>query len=417
TASPGVNLPVSLQVLWERRKLLYRVTVWAALISSIIVFLIPSKFDSTVRIMPPDSQTDTVAMVAALAGKTAPGLGSLAGNLLGMKNTGALFVHLLRSRTVQDHIVDRFNLQTVYWEHYKQDARKTLDERTDILEDRKSGVISVTVRDRDRQRAHDIAQAYIEELDGLVSRVSTSSARRERIFIEQRLSAVEKDLEDAEQKFSSFASKNTALDIKEQTRAMVESAAVLQGQMIAARSELQSLEQIYTDNNVRVRLLRGRVNELERQLQKLGGEGASLSSEATKSEELYPSIRKLPLLGVQWADLYRRVKIQETVSELLNQQYELARIQEAKEIPVVRVIDPASVPEKKSFPPRLAIITLLTSLCVAAAAAGVIGSTRWDRLNPHAPMQFLVSNAMAKAATQLRGRAERFVRPKEVSGA
>src|SRR5207253_531204 len=188
-------------------------------------------------------------------------------------------------------------------------------------------VISLIVTDGSPQRARDLAQGYVEELDRLVSQVSTSSARRERMFIEQRLASVKADLEDAEKQFSAFASKNTALDIKEQTRAMVESAALLQGQMIAAQSELQSLEQIYTANNVRVRALRARVDELKRQLQQLGGTDSSLLSDATSSAELYPSIRKLPLLGVQWADLYRRMKVQETVFDLLTQQYEIARIQ------------------------------------------------------------------------------------------
>jgi hypothetical protein len=121
---------------------------------------------------------------------------------------------------------------------YKQDARKQLAARTEVSEDRKSGVISLTVTDSDPQRAHDIAQSYVEALDRLVSQVSTSSARRERMFIEQRLISVKADLEDAEKQFSAFASQNTALDIKEQTRAMVESAAVLQGQVMAAQSEL-----------------------------------------------------------------------------------------------------------------------------------------------------------------------------------
>ena len=161
-----------------------------------------------------------------------------------------MFIGLIHSRTVEDHIVDRFVLQRVYWTRnrysmrFKQDARGTLEKNTVVDEDRKSGVISITVTDRSPQRARDIAQAYVEELDGLLAQVSTSSARRERIFIEQRLVTVKRDLEYAEQQFSAFASKNGAPDIKEQAKAMVESASVLQGQVIAAQSELQGLEQI-----------------------------------------------------------------------------------------------------------------------------------------------------------------------------
>jgi capsule polysaccharide export protein KpsE/RkpR len=401
-ALPGSTAPdvlASLQLLWERRGLLLRVAIWALVVSTAIAFLIPRKYDSTVSIMPPDSLNNEGLMMAALAGKATPGLASMAGNLLGMKSTGALFVSLVRSRTVQDHIVERFDLQKVYWEGYKQDARMILSERTDVGEDRKSGVITLTVRDRNPQRAHDIAQAYVEELNRLVSQVSTSSARRERIFIEQRLAAVRADLGDAEREFSQFASKNTALDIKEQTKAMVESAALLQGQLIAAQSELQSLEQIYTGNNVRVRAARARIEELKRQLQKLGGTDASLASDASQSDQLYPSIRKLPLLGVQWADLYRRMKIQETVYELLNQQYELARIQEAKEIPTVNVVDQPNVPEKKSFPPRLVIIALLTLLALLGAAGCIIGAARWESVDAADRRKVFALN-MWKAASE-----------------
>jgi len=393
TDAKSPDLVARLQLLWDHRRFLGRVVVWAIVVSTAIAFLIPRKYDSTVRIMPPDSQGDTGMMLAALAGKTgiAPGgLASLAGSVLGMKNTGALFVDLLHSRTVQDQIVERFDLQKVYWERYKQDARETLDDRTDIKEDRKSGVITMVVRDRSPQRARDIAQAYVDELDHLVAQVSTSAARRERIFIEQRLVTVKHDLEEAERQFSSFASKNATLDIKEQTRAMVESAAILQGQLIAAQSEVQSLEQIYTSNNVRVRAAHARIEELKRQLQKISGSDESLAAGAVPSkDDLYPSIRKLPLLGVELADLYRTAKIQETVFELLNQQYEMARIQEAKEIPTVRVVDPANVPEKKSFPHRLILIAALTCLSFVGGMVWILGTAHWNAVEARDPRKAL----------------------------
>jgi capsule polysaccharide export protein KpsE/RkpR len=384
---PSTRGLANLELVWEKRSVLYRVALRALVISTLIAFLIPKRFESTVSLMPPkDSMSDSSLMLAAVAGKAAPGLGAMAGSVLGAKSTGALFVELMRSRTVLDQIVDKLNLQKVYRTRYKQDARKQLNARTDVSEDRKSGVISLVVTDGDPQRAHDIAQSYVEALDRLVSQVSTSSARRERMFIEQRLISVKTDLEDSEKQFSVFASQNTALDIKEQTRAMVESAAVLQGEVMAAQSELQSLEQIYTPNNVRVRALRARTDELKRQLVQLGGSDSSLVPDANSStSELYPSIRKLPLLGVQWADLYRRMKVQETVFDLLTQQYEMARIQEAKEIPTVNVIDPANVPEKKSYPPRLLIIVVLTTLSLAIATIFIVGSARWQEKDPRDP--------------------------------
>ena len=380
----GGDLLASFRLLWDNRRWLGRVALLGLVISTVIAFLIPNEYESSVRIMPPDSMSSASTMLAALAGKGGANseLAIMAGNLLGLKGTGALYVNLFRSRSVQDRVIDRLNLQKVYGKRYKEDARKKLDGRTDVSEDRKSGVITLEAQDRSPQRARDIAQAYVEELNRVFAQVSTSSARRERIFIEQRLTSVKSDLEDAEKQFSSFASKNTTLDIKEQTKAMVESSAMLEGQLIAAESELQSMQQIYADNNVRVRALRARIDELKRQLIKMRGPDFSRVGDSTQPDELYPSIRKLPLLGVEWSDLYRRTKIQEKVYELLNQQYEMARIQEAKEIPTVNVVDPADVPEKKSWPPRLGIIVLLTAISVISAMAGVIGLDRLKKLSP-----------------------------------
>ena len=394
-------------LLAENRRLLYKITVCAFVISAIIAFVIPKHYESTAAIMPPESfsniNSNSIMMMAALAGKGSPGLATTAGNILGMKSTGALYVDLLRSRTVEDHIVERFDLQRVYWARYKQDARRILGERTAVSEDRKSGVLTIAVMDYSPQRAHDIAQAFVEELNKLVSQVSTSSARRERVFIEQRLVSVKSDLEDAEKQFSVFASKNTALDIKDQAKAMVEAGAVLQGQLIAAQSELQGLQQVYADNNVRVRAARARIDELKRELQKMGGTEATIASDTPGPGELYPPIRKLPILGVQWADLYRRVKVQETVYELLNQQYELARIQEAKEIPTLNVIDPANLPEKKSWPPRLLIIALGTILSLALAVAVICGSDRVQSLDRDDPRRLMAKRA-AESLSQLRSR-------------
>jgi capsule polysaccharide export protein KpsE/RkpR len=386
--------PISiLRLVLDNRPLLYRVAARAIVISAVVAFLIPRSYESTVSIMPPESLGGGGSMLAALAAKASPGLAALAGNMFGINESGALFVGLLRSRRVQDHVVDRFNLQRVYWSRYKEDARKRLNKNTEAEEDRKTGVISLTVTDESPQRAHDIAQAYLEELDRLVSEVSTSSARRERMFIEQRLTAVKGDLEDAEKQFSLFASKNTALDIKEQSKAMVDAAALLQGQMIAAESEMQGLEQIYSSNNVRVRALKARVDELKLQLQKLGGTDASLLPGASQGDELYPSIRKLPLLGVEWADLYRRMKVQETVFELLTQQFELARIQEAKEIPTVNVIDSANLPERKSSPHRLLIILVVTAISIAGSVAWLTALARLERLDPQDPRRILAISA------------------------
>jgi len=377
------------RLLWDRRWSLLRVVAVGLAAATLIAFLIPKRYESSTQLMPPDNQSGSgMAMLAGLTARTGNGLGMLAGDFLGAKSSGALFVGILRSRTVQDRLIARFDLKKVYGVRLAQGARTKLAENTSISEDRKSGIIAITVTDRTPQRAAAIGAAYVEELNRLAAELTTSAAHRERVFIEERLKAVKQDLDAAAREFSQFASKNIAIDIKEQGRAMVEAAATLQGQLIAAQSELKALEQIYTGNNVRVRAAKARLAELQRQLDKLGGKEISAASGATQEgESLYPSIRKLPLLGVTYADLYRRTKIQETVYEILTQQYELAKVQEAKEIPSVRVLDAANVPEKKSFPPRLLIMFLGAFLSFAFGVVWVFGSARWAETDPQDPQK------------------------------
>jgi uncharacterized protein involved in exopolysaccharide biosynthesis len=375
-----------LRLLWEHRRLLFRAALVGFVLSVAIAFLIPVRYEATTQLMPPDNQSGTgMALLSAVSGRTG-GLGAVAGDLLGVKNSGALFVGVLQSRTVRDRLIDQFGLKQIYRESKMEDARQALADHTSISEDRKSGILSITVTDHDPKRAAAMAQAYVTELDRLVAEVSTSSARRERIFLEERLTAVKQDLNGAAKKFSEFASKNTAIDIPAQGKAMVEAAANLQGQLIAAESELRGLEAIYTDQNVRVRSLRARVTELRTQLGKIGGDANAAGALSAKSDpSLYPSIRQLPLLGVTYADLYRQTKIEETVFELLTQQYELAKVQEAKEIPSVKVLDAAVVPTKKSFPHRSVVIAAGTLFAILTVCACIFASRFWGAIDPQDP--------------------------------
>jgi capsule polysaccharide export protein KpsE/RkpR len=375
-----------LRLLWGHRQVLARVALCGFLASTLLAFLIPVGFESIARLMPPDNQSGGLAATAAALSGGAGGLGAIATDVLGLKSTSDTFVGILSSRTVQDRLIQQFDLRKLYGDRRMEDARRDLAGHTGISVDRKSQIITIAVRDRDPKRAAAMGEAYIEELNRLVAELSTSSARRERIFLEERLKAVSKDLESAEQEFSQFSSKNSAIDIKEQGKAIVEAAATLQGQLIAAESELEGLKQIYTDNNVRVRSVRARMNELKRQLEKMGGKGEDAATPSDQQEASpYPSIRKLPLLGVTYADLYRRTRVQEAVFESLTKEYELAKVQEVKEIPTVKVLDSPNIPDKKSFPPRLMIMLLGTALAFGLATTWVLGKTTWDQTDSNNP--------------------------------
>lgn len=400
-----------LMLFWAERRLLLKAAAFSTVAGVILALLIPVRYQSVTRLMPPDGQSaGGLGLLAAMAEHGGiGGLGGVAGDLLGMKSSGALFVGILNSDTVRDAVIQKFDLQKVYHASKIEDARKELAQRADVSEDRKSGIISIGVTDHEPQRAAAMAQGYVAELDRLVAQVSTSSARRERVFLEARLQAVKNDLDTAARNFSDFASKNTAIDIPAQGKAMVAAAATLQGELIAAQSELSSLQQIYSNHNVRVRAAQAKVTELEKKLNEIGGAGTQQQLQSENS--LYPSIRKLPLLGVTYADLYREMKTQETVYELLTQQYELAKMQEAKEIPVVKVLDPARVPTKKSFPPRSVITMLCTMLGIAFTMVWIVGKTRWDAIDAADPHKRFAVEVLMTMRTSLRGLVRKSATP------
>ena len=396
-------------LLWDRRRLLLRVAGVTLVLSAVIAFLIPKRYESVARIMPPEQPSSGAAMLAALAGHSLGGLGGL-GNLAGLlggRTSGALFIDLLHSRTISDRIIDRFNLQQVYKKRYRIDTVKYLAHHTTVVDDKKSGAITVTFNDTDPRRAQAITQAYLDELNSLVTHANTSSARREREFIEKRLVSVQAELQAAEKALGQFSSNNVTFDIKEQTHAMVDAAAKLQGELIVGQSELDSLQQIYGDGNVRVRAARARIGVLKSELTKMSGSSSDESGE--NSSELYPSLRQIPKLAVPYADLYRRVRIQETVFELLSQQYEMSRIEEAKDTPVVAVFDQPLVAEKKSFPPRLLIILIVTAFAVITTSFYIVLSSMWQQVSPADPRKMLAHEISQNLSSQLERRLRRRV--------
>ncbi len=375
--------------LWSRRVILAKVVLGALLFSGIVAFLLPKQYRSTAHLMPPQQTTSGAAMLAALAGKAGAnsGLAGLAGGILGSRGNGALFISLLRSGTVSAHIIDMFQLQSVYRKRYVDDTARRLAKQTTIAEDAKSGVITLTVEDSDRTRARDIASAYIEELNALVVRVNTSSARVEREFIERRLVAVQHELQQAQDDMSRFSTENTAIDIKEQTRVTVDAGARLQGQLVAGESELDSLGQIYGPDNVRVRAAQARIALLRRELIRASG-GAG--SDATHP---YPALRQLPALAVPWANLYRKVRIQETVFEMLSAQYETSRIEEAKSIPTVSVIDAPGIPERKYSPHRLLIMLVSAVTALLCAVFFLLMQRSWHEVPDLDPRKLFLRRA------------------------
>jgi capsule polysaccharide export protein KpsE/RkpR len=391
--SPGPTEPEDrkgekLWVLWRSRRFLWSVT-WKTFVASIVLaFLVPSHYKSAVRFVPGENSTSSgsstmMGLLSKALGSdnSSTGFGLDAASLLGAKTPGAFYVEVLKSRTVQDRLINRFDLRARYGKSTYFEARKKLARFTDIEEDKKSGVITLTVTDYEPKMAAQIANAYVDELNRLAVDLNTSSAHRERQFLEERLATAKQDLASASAALSQFTSKNSMVDPQNEGRAVMDAAARMQGELIASETELKGLQQIYSDDNVRVRTLKARMAELQSQLKKLVGQNNDASAQDTVGWSApYPSMHTLPGLGSRYAELYREAKIQEAVYAFVTQQFEMAKIQEAKELPIVRVMDAGVAPEKRSSPIRSLIVAGSVFGAFLLACLWVVGKYRWQQI-------------------------------------
>jgi uncharacterized protein involved in exopolysaccharide biosynthesis len=390
-----------LALLWSQRRFLWGVA-WKTFLAAVIVaYSLPLHYESIAKIVPNETQSSgAMGILGKLGGAaSAGGLGLDPTSLLGMKTPGAFFIEVMKSRTVQDRMIDTFELRRrytiigrnfpgLYNSSFGQrflrpsyyTTRKGLKSFSDFEEDKKSGVITITVTDYDPKVAAAMANAYVAELNRVAADLNTSEAHRERVFLEDRLKSVKQDLDEAALALSEFSSKNKVMDPQSQGRTMQDAAARIQGELIANETELRGLQQIYSDDNVRVRTLKARIGELQSQMHRVVGAPGTPAGESAESGSNPPSLRALPLLGYQYADLYRRAKMQETLYEFLTQQYEMAKVQEAKELPTARTMDVAIPPERKSGPIRTLVWSLSVLAGLALACFWVVSKNAWDQL-------------------------------------
>jgi uncharacterized protein involved in exopolysaccharide biosynthesis len=320
---------------------------------------------------------------------------SIGNSLLGVKTPGAVFVGVLGSRTVQESLVSRFDLVPYYKVHLVDDACKRLAASTIIMEDPKNGIISISVDDKNPMLASKMAQGYVEELDRVMTYNGTSAAGRERIFLEGRLKEIKQDLDDSSKALSQFSTKNRAIDIPSQAIATIDAGLKMQAELAASRSELAGLQQSYSDDNVRVRAAQARVDELQSQMNKISGLSQENSSKSISNKSDYPSVEELPTLGLTYSDLKRRVTVDEALWEALNAQYESAKVQEAKDIPTVRVLDMANVPQHKSAPVRSYIVILGAMGSLFVACIFVVAISAWEAMDSQDERKKLVTEIVS----------------------
>ncbi|MCP4580331.1 MAG: hypothetical protein GY839_01840 [candidate division Zixibacteria bacterium] len=328
------------------RRLLFLNFMAAGIITFIVASFLPKWYSSSAALFPPEKDSGGFGLASTLLGG---GLGSLISgsgmSLPAFATLSDVYATIIRSRIVGEGVLDKNNLMEVYKIDSREEALIALaGHRSAVVEP--EGVIRISCEDKDPQRAVDMVYSFIEELNRINREVRIGKATATRQFIEKRLNQTMKDLAAAEVDYKEFQQNNKAISLTDQVSAMIGNLAELKGQLVLAEIELGVFERTFHPDHTQVVQQKAKINEINKQLELLE------SGSPDDNSPLSIAFSDAPELGLQLVRLTRQLKIQETIFELLTQQYEQAKIQEKRDTPTIQILDPPKVPEKKSSPKR-----------------------------------------------------------------
>ncbi|NOT64913.1 MAG: hypothetical protein HOP06_02535 [Methylotenera sp.] len=347
-----INLMDLLLVVAKHNRFIIKLTLLSAIVAIVIALLLPNIYTAKSVILPPQQVTSSASMMLSQLG----GLGGLAGGAIGMKNPSDLHVGMLKSRTMADTLIQRFKMQRLYEAKTLTDARKELADATTITAG-KDGFISIEFSDEDPNLAAAVTNAYVEELDSLNKTLAVTEASRRRLFFENQLVGTKDSLANAEVALKETQERTGLIALDKQGEAIIKAVAELRAQLAVKEVELSAMRAYATEQNPDYRQLREVVSGLRGQLAKVESNNSS-----TGKGNIFVPTGKVPEVGLEYIRKMRDVKYQETLFELLSKQFEIAKIDEAKDSALIQVVDKALVPEKKSKPKRALIIVLATIL-------------------------------------------------------
>ena len=355
TKDDEISLLDLLIVLAERKLLILGVTAAFAILAIVVSLVLPSRYTATVTLLPPQQNTSMAAALASQLGNLG-GLGALAGGSLGLKNPNDMFVAMFKSRTVEDAMVQHFNLMQEYRAKYPSDARKALEKYATVDGSGKDGMIHISVEDRDPRRAADLANGYIDQFRLQSQHLAIGEASQRRLFFEQQLEQAKDNLANAEEAMKQTEQKTGVIQLDSQARALIESAASLRAQVAAKEVQIQGMRTYATGENSQVVQAQQELESMRAQLAKLGG------SEDSASGGLIVPKGQVPEAGLEYIRKLRDVKYNETIFDILARQFEVAKLDEAKQGALVQVVDPAVPPDRRSFPKRGLLVIGATAL-------------------------------------------------------
>jgi tyrosine-protein kinase Etk/Wzc len=343
----------------KHKRVVFGIPLLASIVAAICALLMPNIYTGRALIMPPQQQSATAATLLGQLGVLSSGGASS----LGLKNPGDLYVGMLKSRTIADSLISRFKLADQFETDTMVETRRELMGRSRFTAG-KDGLISIEYEDENPQRAADIANAYVDELDKLTQSIAVGEAGQRRLHFERQLKRAKEDLADAEVELKKTQERTGLIKIDEQGRAIIEAVASLRAQIAAKEVELASMRGTFaTESNPEYVRAQEQFRGLRDQLKRL--EQSQPAGKGDKGDIFVPT-GKVPEAGLEYIRKLRDVKYFETMFELLAKQYEIAKLDEAKEGAIVQVVDKATPPDRKSKPMRLLIVL------VTATALGIL---------------------------------------------
>jgi uncharacterized protein involved in exopolysaccharide biosynthesis len=347
-------------VLAKHKFFILRFVGGAILLSTVISFLLPVYYTANTKILPPQQAQSMSSSMLSQLGQLAPLLTAASGSSMG-RSPNDIYIAMLRSRTVQDNMVDRFSLMKVYGKDLRVETRQRLDDRSEIMSG-KDGIISISVEDRERGRAVDMANAYVGELEKLTRTLAVTDAGKRRIFFEREVKSANEELAVAEVSLKQTMETTGIIQLDSQSKVMLESFASLRAQVVAKEVQVQAMRSFATPENPDLIRAEQELAALNIQVGRIehGRGGAPIADIA---------LEKVPAKGLEYIRKLREVKYRETLFELLAKQYEAARIDEARDSALIQVLDVAVTPEKKSWPKR-GLVVLAGALLALFLAVG-----------------------------------------------
>jgi uncharacterized protein involved in exopolysaccharide biosynthesis len=372
-----ISLLDLLIVLAERKRAIFWITTGFAVVAIIVSLLLPVSYTATVTILPPQQNSSLSSQLAAQLGNLGGIMQMAGGGSSLLKNPNDMYVAMLKSRTVEDAMVNRFGLMQEYHKKYLSDARLKFENKANVDGSGKDGLIHISVEDHDPKRSADLANGYVDQFRELSKSLAFTEAQQRRLFFEEQWKQANQNLADAEQALKETEQKTGLIQLDSQARALIESAAALRAQIVTKEVQIQGMQTYATGENAQLVEAEQELAGLRAQLAKMGGSGDNPDSIIVPKGQMTSA-------GLEYVRRLRDVKYYEAIFDILARQFELAKLDEAKEGAIIQVVDPAIPPDKKSFPRRglIAIVAAILGFIAGVTMALLSAGFQKMRLDP-----------------------------------